>query len=183
MRKTMSNTEKALRKRFSALRRKLTRRLIPLKYGKFKENRSLQQFIKEGIPTLRELKTTKEIELEIKRFERALNSRWSSVTKLRKEYRDKIDAYNERGFDFVNWDNIVRFENYIAELREQGAFYEYDSEHVVNFIENLLNVDYDIKGDIYKSFKNWYARVDKKTLNKYIKKTKKSSDDIRKDYQ
>lgn len=174
-------TPQEMRKHYSYLRKIANKRLKNFVGSEFEDAQSYIKNVGKFVP-LSEINNERELMFKLYELNKFVRARSSSVTGLKQMMNEAIKIFHDRGFTWVNKNNIKQFGYYMDYMRSKYGARQFDSERAAELFgmvtsnEVGLNVE-----DIQKDFKFWLKHVDELSqLPKNVSRKIKSSKDFQK---
>ena len=174
-------TPEEMRTHYSYLRHIANRRLKTFVGSEFEDAQSYIKNVGKFVP-LSEINNERELMFKLYEVNKFVRARSSSVSGLKQIRNETIDEFHDRGFTWINKNNIKQFGDYMEYLRIKYGAKQFDSERAAELFGMIatkqigLNVE-----DVQRDFKYWVKRSDKLSqLPKNVSKNIKSSKDFQK---
>ena len=174
-------TPKEMRSHYSYLRKIANKRLQRFVGSEFEDAQSYIKNVGKFVP-LSEINNERELMFKLYEVNKFVRARSSSVTGLKQIRNETIEAFHDRGFTWINKNNIKQFGDYMEYMRAKYGSKQFDSERAAELFGMIasdhvgLNVE-----DVQKDFKFWSKHSDELSqLPKNVSKEIKSSKDFKK---
>ena len=174
-------TPQEMRTHYSYLRKIANKRLKRFVGSEFEDAQSYIKNVGKFVP-LSEINNERELMFKLYEVNKFVRARSSSVTGLKQMRNEAIETFHDRGFTWINKNNIKQFGDYMEYMRSKYGAKQFDSERASELFGMItsdkvgLNVE-----DIQNDFKFWSKHADELSqLPKNIGKKIKSSKDFQK---
>ena len=174
-------TPQEMRSHYSYLRHVANRRLQRFVGSEFEDAQSYIKNVGKFVP-LSEINNERELMFKLYDVNKFVLARSSTVSGLKQIRNETIDAFHDRGFTWINKNNIKQFSDYMEYLRTKYGAKQFDSERAAALFGMIasdrvgLNVE-----DVQKDFKFWSKHADELSqLPKNVSEEIKSSRDFKK---
>lgn len=174
-------TPKEMRSHYSYLRQIANKRLQNFVGSEFEDAQSYIENVGKFVP-LSEINNERELMFKLYEVNKFVRARSSSVTGLKQIRNETIETFHDRGFTWINKNNIKQFGDYMEYMRAKYGARQFDSERAAELFGMIasgqvgLNVE-----DVQKDFKLWLQHADELSqLPKNVSKEIKSSKDFKK---
>lgn len=174
-------TPEEMRTHYSYLRKIANKRLQRFAGSEFEDAQSYIKNVGKFVP-LSEINNERELMFKLYEVNKFVRARSSSVTGLRQMRNEMIETFHDRGFTWINKNNIKRFGDYMEYMRSKYGAKQFDSERAAELFGMVssgkvgLNIE-----DVQRDFKFWAKHSDElASMPKNIGKEIKSSKDFKK---
>ena len=174
-------TPEEMRSHYSYLRKIANKRLQRFVGSEFEDAQSYIKNAGKFVP-LSEINNERELMFKLYEVNKFVRARSSSVTGLRQIRNETIETFHDRGFTWVNRNNIKQFGEYLEYMRAKYGAKQFDSERAAELFGMIqkgsvgLNVE-----DVQNDFKFWARHADELSqMPKNVSKKIKSSKDFEK---
>ena len=174
-------TPEEMRSHYSYLRKIANKRLQRFVGSEFEDAQSYIKNVGKFVP-LSEINNERELMFKLYEVNKFVRARSSSVTGLRQIRNETIETFHDRGFTWVNKNNIKQFGEYLEYMRAKYGAKQFDSERAAELFGMIqkgsvgLNVE-----DVQNDFKFWARHADELSqMPKNVSKKIKSSKDFEK---
>lgn len=174
-------TPKEMRSHYSYLRQIANKRLQNFVGSEFEDAQSYIKNVGKFVP-LSEINNERELMFKLYEVNKFVRARSSSVTGLKQIRDETIETFHDRGFTWINKNNIKQFGDYMEYMRAKYGAKQFDSERAAELFGMIasdrvgLNVE-----DVQQDFKYWAKHADELAqLPKNVSKKIKSSKDFQK---
>lgn len=174
-------TPEEMRSHYTYLRKIANKRLQRFVGSEFEDAQSYIKNVGKFVP-LRGINNERELMFKLYEVNKFVRARSSSVTGLRQIRNETIETFHDRGFTWVNKNNIKQFSEYLEYMRAKYGAKQFDSERAAELFGMIqkgsvgLNVE-----DVQNDFKFWARHADELShLPKNVSKKIKSSKDFEK---
>lgn len=147
--------EKDLRKEYSRLRAIVQKRLTRIiaagldRTGAYKSRLA-------SLPKLREIQTQPSLRSNLVELYRFVQNR-TTVTQIREDRIKRLESLQRYGLNWINEENLDRFDDYMGYMREQGYIENYGSEEVVEYYEKMRSRE-EVIEELAGGFEEWQSR-------------------------
>lgn len=153
-----SLTEPELRKEYSRLRSIARKRIERFENTEWVDTQQYIQNKGKFVP-LKQVKTEVELRHLLTDVARFITAETGSVSGLKKQKKKMIETLNERGYDFINKDNVRQFADFMEFTRMASLGRIYDSKERAEFFDYATGNG--IKGDELKeTYMKWQKSQD-----------------------
>lgn len=170
-------TPEEIRSHYSYLRKIANKRLQNFVGSEFEDAQSYIKNVGKFVP-LSKINNERELMFKLYEVNKFIRARSSSVTGLKQIRNETIETFHDRGFTWINKDNIKQFGDYMEYMRAKYGAKQFDSERAAELFGMIesgrvgLNVE-----DVQQDFKYWAKHADElaqlpKNVSKKIKSTK-----------
>lgn len=174
-------TPEEMRSHYSYLRKIANKRLQRFVGSEFEDAQSYVKNVGKFVP-LSDINNERELMFKLYEVNKFIRARSSSVTGLRQIRNETIETFRDRGFTWVNKNNIKQFGEYLEYMRAKYGARQFDSERAAELFGMIqkggvgLNVE-----DVQNDFKFWARHADELSqMPKNVSKKIKSSKDFEK---
>ena len=174
-------TPEEMRSHYSYLRQIANKRLQHFVGSEFEDAQSYIKNVGKFVP-LSEINNERELMFKLYEVNKFVRARSSSVTGLKQIRNETIETFHDRGFTWINKNNIKQFGDYMEYMRAKYGAKQFDSERAAELFGMIasgcvgLNVE-----DVQEDFKYWAKHADELAqLPKNVSKKIKSSKDFQK---
>ena len=174
-------TPEEMRSHYSYLRKIANKRLQRFSGSEFEDAQSYIKNVGKFVP-LSDINNERELMFKLYEVNKFVRARSSSVTGLRQIRNETIETFHDRGFTWVNKNNIKQFGEYLEYMRAKYGAKQFDSERAAELFGMIqkgsvgLNVE-----DVQNDFKFWARHADELSqMPKNVSKKIKSSKDFEK---
>lgn len=174
-------TPAEMRSHYSYLRQIANKRLQNFVGSKFEDAQSYIKNVGKFVP-LSEINNERELMFKLYEVNKFVRARSSSVTGLKQIQNETIETFHDRGFTWINKNNIKQFGDYMEYMRAKYGARQFDSERAAELFGMIasdsvgLNVE-----DVQHDFKFWSKHAGELSqLPKNVSKEIKSSEDFKK---
>ena len=174
-------TPKEMRSHYSYLREIANERLQSFVGSEFEDAQSYIKNVGKFVP-LSEINNERELIFKLYEVNKFVRARSSSVRELKRIRNETIETFHDRGFTWINKNNIKQFGDYMENMRAKYGSKQFDSERAAELFGMVesgrvgINVE-----DVQKDFKFWSKHSDELSqLPKNVSKEIKSSKDFKK---
>lgn len=174
-------TPQEMRSHYSYLRQIANKRLQNFAGTEFEDAQSYIKNVGKFVP-LSEINNERELMFKLYEVNKFVRARSSSVTGLKQIRNETIETFHDRGFTWINKNNIKQFGDYMEYMRTKYGARQFDSERAAELFGMIasdrvgLNVE-----DVQQDFKYWAKHADELAqLPKNVSKKIKSSKDFQK---
>lgn len=174
-------TPEEMRSHYSYLRQIANKRLQNFVGSEFEDAQSYIKNVGKFVP-LSEINNERELMFKLYEVNKFVRARSSSVTGLKQIRNETIETFHDRGFTWINKNNIKQFGDYMEYMRAKYGAKQFDSERAAELFGMIasgsvgLNVE-----DVQQDFKYWAKHADELAqLPKNVSKKIKSSKDFQK---
>ena len=174
-------TPAEMRSHYSYLRQIANKRLQNFVGSEFEDAQSYIKNAGKFVP-LSEINNERELMFKLYEVNKFVRARSSSVSGLKKIRNETIEAFHDRGFTWINKNNIKQFGDYMEYMRAKYGAKQFDSERAAELFGMIssgsvgLNVE-----DVQRDYKYWVKHADELAqLPKNVGKKIKSSGDFQK---
>lgn len=174
-------TPEEMRSHYSYLRKIANKRLQRFVGSEFEDAQSYIKNVGKFVP-LKDINNERELMFKLYEVNKFVRARSSSVTGLRQIRNETIETFRDRGFTWVNTNNIKQFGEYMEYMRAKYGAKQFDSERAAELFGMIqkgsvgLNVE-----DVQNDFKFWARHADELSqMPKNVSKKIKSSKDFEK---
>ena len=174
-------TPEEMRSHYSYLRKIANKRLQRFVGSEFEDAQSYIKNVGKFVP-LSDINNERELMFKLYEVNKFVRARSSSVTGLRQIRNETIETFHDRGFTWVNKNNIKQFGEYLEYMRAKYGAKQFDSERAAELFGMIqkgsvgLNVE-----DVQNDFKFWARHADELSqMPKNVSKKIKSSKDFEK---
>lgn len=172
----MSDAE--VRKAYTSIRHIAVERAKRLsKYGYTNTAAAKEAARLRDFPTLASMTSEGEVRQMLLDTSRWLRNRFSKATEVKKSNKQKLKAFRDMGYEFLNEGNIVDFLNFLSEAQETYADKNYDYAKIADAYE--IAQKYQIPAnELLRDFDSWMSGETMKKIQKLGEGA--SADDVRK---
>ena len=174
-------TSEEMRSHYSYLRKIANKRLKNFVGSEFEDAQSYIKNVGKFVP-LSEINNERELMFKLYEVNKFVRARSSSVTGLKQIRNETIETFHERGFTWINKNNVKQFGDYMEYMRAKYGSRQFDSERAAELFGMVetgkvgLNVE-----DVQQDFNFWAKHSDELSqLPKNVSKKIKSSNDFKK---
>ena len=174
-------TPQEMRTHYSYLRKIANKRLKNFVGSEFEDAQSYIKNVGKFVP-LSEINNERELMFKLYEVNKFVRARSSSVTGLKQIRNETIETFHDKGFTWVNKNNIKQFGDYMEYMRAKYGARQFDSERAAELFSMVetgkvsLNVE-----DVQEDFKFWSKHLEELSrLPKNVSKKIKSSKDFKK---
>ena len=174
-------TPEEMRSHYSYLRKIANKRLQRFVGTEFEDAQSYIKNVGKFVP-ISDINNERELMFKLYEVNKFIRSRSSSVTGLRQIRNETIETFHDRGFTWVNKNNIKQFGDYLEYMRAKYGAKQFDSERAAELFGMIQkgNVGLDVE-DVQNDFKFWARHADELSqMPKNVSKKIKSSKDFEK---
>lgn len=166
-------TSKELRKEYSRLRDISQKRLKRLGESEFNKSQTYLYNKSRYIP-LKQIKSDAQLRFYLTDLANFISAKRSTVSGARQVISDRIATLNERGYSFINKDNIVAFGNFMNYMKQTHLDAIYDSDQSAEFWNDYIEenpfvtqdkviAEYNIwEKEQMEERRNWIVNLDRK---------------------
>lgn len=174
-------TPEEMRSHYSYLRKIANKRLQRFVGSEFEDAQSYIKNVGKFVP-LSDINNERELMFKLYEVNKFVRARSSSVTGLKQIRNETIETFHERGFTWVNKNNIKQFGEYLEYMRAKYGAKQFDSERAAELFGMIQkgNVGLNVE-DVQNDFKFWARHADELSqMPKNVSKKIKSSKDFEK---
>lgn len=174
-------TPQEMRSHYSYLRQIANKRLQNFVGSEFEDAQSYIKNVGKFVP-LSEINNERELMFKLYEVNKFVRARSSSVTGLKQIRNETIETFHDRGFTWINKNNIKQFGDYMEYMRAKYGAKQFDSERAAELFGMIASdrVGLDVE-DVQQDFKYWAKHADELAqLPKNVSKKIKSSKDFKK---
>lgn len=174
-------TPEEMRSHYSYLRKIANKRLQRFVGSEFEDAQSYIKNVGKFVP-LSDINNERELMFKLYEVNKFVRARSSSVTGLRQIRNETIETFHDRGFTWVNKNNIKQFGDYLEYMRAKYGAKQFDSERAAELFGMIQkgNVGLNVE-DVQNDFKFWAQHADELSqMPKNVSKKIKSSKDFEK---
>lgn len=174
-------TPQEMRSHYSYLRQIANKRLQNFVGSEFEDAQSYIKNVGKFVP-LSEINNERELMFKLYEVNKFVRARSSSVTGLKQIRNETIETFHDRGFTWINNNNIKQFGDYMGYMRAKYGAKQFDSERAAELFGMIASdkVGLNVK-DVQQDFKYWAKHADELAqLPKNVSKKIKSSNDFQK---
>ena len=174
-------TPEEMRKHYSYLRKIANKRLKRFVGSEFEDAQSYIKNAGKFVP-LSEINNERELMLKLYEVNKFVRARSSSVTGLKQIRKEMIETFHDRGFTWINKNNVKQFGDYMEYMRAKYGARQFDSERAAELFGMITTdrVGLDVEA-VQQDFKYWAKHADELSkLPKNVSKKIKSSKDFQK---
>lgn len=156
--------EKELRKEYSKIRSIVRKRYERMDKSKVK-SKLKERFPISHFKPLKDIKDERELRFLMSELASVYESKSSSITGIKKERNKTIEMFKEKGYDFINENNLDDFLEFMNVIKIYSESRIYDSERAVEVFKEGDNKRWNSR-KMLNEYKNYINKRDKKKRNK-----------------
>lgn len=148
---------KEARAEYSRLRKIAEKRLKRLGQSEFKTGDVYRKY-KDAFKPLPKKASAERVRKMLSDVARFTERKQASISGLRESRKKQLETLQERGYDWINKDNISTFNDYMARIMKFTAAKNYDSEEIVDLVHDAMDADLD-PDDVAEDFEDYLNGV------------------------
>lgn len=148
---------KEARAEYSRLRKIAEKRLKRLGQSEFKTGEVYRKY-KDAFQPLPKNASAERVRKMLSEVARFTERKQASISGLRESQKRQIETLQDRGYGWINKDNISTFNDYMARIMKFTAAKAYDSEEIVDLVHDFMDADLD-PDDVAEDFEDYMNGV------------------------
>ena len=148
---------KEARAEYSRLRKIAEKRLKRIGESEFRTGDVYRKY-KDAFQPLPKNASAERVRKMLSEVARFTERKQASISGFRESQKKQIETLQERGYDWINKDNISTFNDYMARIMKFTAAKNYDSEEIVDLVHDAMDADLD-PDDVAEDFEDYLNGV------------------------
>ncbi len=148
---------KEARAEYSRLRKIAEKRLKRIGESEFRTGDVYRKY-KDAFQPLPRNASAERVRKMLSEVARFTERKQASISGFRESQKKQIETLQERGYDWINKDNISTFNDYMARIMKFTAAKNYDSEEIVDLVHDAMDADLD-PDDVAEDFEDYLTGV------------------------
>ena len=148
---------KEARAEYSRLRKIAEKRLKRIGESEYKTGDVYRKY-KDAFQPLPKNASAERVRKMLSEVARFTERKQASISGFRESQKKQIETLQERGYDWINKDNISTFNDYMARIMKFTAAKNYDSEEIVDLVHDAMDADLD-PDDVAEDFEDYLSGV------------------------
>lgn len=148
---------KEARAEYSRLRKIAEKRLKRIGQSEYKTGDVYRKY-KDAFQPLPKNASAERVRKMLSEVARFTERKQASISGFRESQKKQIETLQERGYDWINKDNISTFNDYMARIMKFTAAKAYDSEQIVDLVHDAMDADLD-PDDVAEDFEDYLNGV------------------------
>ena len=148
---------KEARAEYSRLRKIAEKRLKRIGESEFRTGDVYRKY-KDAFQPLPKNASAERVRKMLSEVARFTERKQASISGFRESQKKQIETLQERGYDWINKDNISTFNDYMARIMKFTAAKNYDSEEIVDLVHDAMDADLD-PDDVAEDFEDYLSGV------------------------